>query len=103
MDKIIQDISCKNYVLACHEVHKYLKNDLYPPKEVEKIYKEFVFIYQQFLDDKSYKMPKQKYSYLISNKSTWKYLDVKIVGDRSKINCKCVDVLNNNWKYKDKV
>jgi hypothetical protein len=100
MDKrIINSSAYKGYVKSTIEVHKYLKNGICPPNDVDKEYKSAIYLYEQFLDDNGYKMPVQKYPYSIEDKTTWKFIDVKITGDRHNDTLKSKSVLNPDYRY----
>lgn len=97
---ITRNVNYKNFIKTCHEVHRYLNSDVYPPAEIENSYRSALLQYRSFLDNIGYNMPIQKYPYNPDNDSTWKFKDVKIFGERKKKNLNAIGIKNDKWIYK---
>lgn len=89
----------KEYEEAAREVSSYFKLGQLEPKNVAARFKEALISLRDHLDDKRIKMPPAKYQFDIKDKSTWKFKDVTIVGNKEdKRYGGCT--LNQGFKYK---
>ncbi len=72
----------KAFLLAAKESGSYLKSGKVEPAEISKKYKDALRNLQVYLDMKGLKMPAPKYHYDNKDVTTWKYLDVRVSGDK---------------------
>ncbi|HWY33270.1 MAG TPA: hypothetical protein VNX68_01410 [Nitrosopumilaceae archaeon] len=97
---VTRNVTYKNYISASDTIRKYLKLSMCPPADIENIYKVSLLEYRYYLDSIGYKMSLPKYPYNPNDKSTWKYLDIKVYGERSKGTIDGRGIKNDKWIYK---
>lgn len=73
-EKIEDSLYYKSFVEASITIKPYCLKHTRIPQDVYDHYVCALVTYRRYLDNIGIKMPKQKYPYDYSNKSTWRYL-----------------------------
>lgn len=88
------------YICASKEIAAFYKTDLDEPVEVSNRYKSALDNLRNYLDGIGMKMPAPIYPIDIEDKKTWKYLTVRLTGNKARGKKFSKDVENPDWIYK---
>jgi hypothetical protein len=92
----------KEYVASCKESSSYFKMALLEPEYIKERHDAALKQIRIFLDHNGIRMPIPKYPYDHKDKSTWKYTNVVVYGDKRKERIFVTDLVNKEWKYSKK-
>jgi len=96
MSKVWENPACKNFIAISKQVKDHLRVSDTEPVELFGKYFNSLFYYRHYLDTIGFKMSPAKRPFIMSDKKTWRYLDLIVKND------KYVGAIENyDYCYKD--